>query len=88
MGKILRGLRQLGKGIMISDYQGLSKRGLQQVGKGNMIMDHQGLGKRHNAQGPLIGWARGLKFIKDRQEIGHGKNAPGAPTVGQGDHDQ
>ncbi len=59
MGIMLRGLQQLGKGIMISDYQGLSKRDNaqgQQVGKGIMIRDHQGLSKRDNAQGPSTDW--------------------------------
>jgi hypothetical protein len=44
------------------------------------------LDKGDHAQEPLIGWARGLKF-RDHREIGHGDNAQGAPTVGQGDHD-
>jgi hypothetical protein len=43
-----------------------------------MFSDHQDLGKRDNAQGPLTGWARGLKF-RDHQEFGQGNNARGAP---------
>ncbi len=59
-------------------------RGFQQDGKGIMFRGHQGLGKRHNAQGPLIGWARGLKFIRDRQQIGKGIMLRGLQQLGKG----
>jgi hypothetical protein len=59
-------------------------RGLQQVGKGIMFRDHQGLGKRHNAQGPLIGWARGVKVQGPPRDWAWEKCSGGLQQLGKG----